>query len=361
MGVTTEGGPESFLNKIDQAVSLRECFEYGLAAMLSHLNPERALAAYRASGEDELVAQATHGFDPQTVFVAGEISTELIKTVLRDGQGMCLVDAHDHPGLSNRTSVILSGLRSIVCVPILHLSGLTMGLLYADNRIRAGAFDTHHQSWLEGLSSKIAERVVHLSRAHESQAEATATAPQQAGDAEAWRELRQQALALFREKKLSEATETLARSVEHARGLVPLDARLGQTLGELAEMQRQSGLVQEAERTFIEAIDCLERLGPALRKVLAPVLTNLATLYFSNGNGIRAEGLYLRALEIWKTEIGAEDRRLAPLYYNLATLRRAAGAAEEAQGLFQVALRIAEAAWGPEHPHSQRCRAALEA
>ena len=351
---------EVFLEKLQQAETPREVFEYALDAMLAQLTPERALVACRDRETEELTAQATHGLDPQTVFLAGEISTELIKTVMRDKQSMLLVDAARDPKMNDRTSVILSGLRSIVCVPILHASGLVLGLVYADNRIRAGAFVASHEEWCKSLTLMMAQR---LSTIERTQAAEKASRPHPVAlgevDEAAWTAQRQKAFGLFREGKHPEAIAELKLVAAQAMAWGSKDPRPGRILGELAEMQRQSQANAEAERNFLQAIDHLEKLGTAYRNELAPVITNLATLYFAQGNSVRSEGLYRRALEIWQTQISADDKRLAPLFFNLATLRRSAGAQEEARKLFERALLIAEKNWGSEHANSQRCRAAL--
>ena len=358
-GVSVDANPHQFLEKLQQAETRREVFEHALAALLAYLSPERALLAYRDKETDELSAQATHGLDPQTVFVAGEISTELVKTVMRERQGMCMVDAIMDPSLGERTSVILSGLRSIVCVPIIHASRLVIGLIYADNRIRAGAFDASHQQWMEELARLIATKLPEVERSLSESSGRHKPVAANSIDETTWNTQRQQAFALFREGKAVEAIESLQELARQAEAFGPKDPRWGRTLGELAEMQRQSKILADSERNFIQAIDHLEKLGPNHRNELAPVITNLATLYFAQGNERRAEGLYRRALEIWHNHISADDKRLAPLLFNLATLRRSAGANEEAKTLFARALAIAEKAWGPEHAHVQRCRSAL--
>lgn len=357
--MSAEATPEHFLEKLAQAGTRREVFEHAMAALLAQLSPERGLLAYRERDKDELVAQAAHGLDPQTVFVAGEISTELVKNVMRDHQSMLTVDATQDPSLGERTSVILSGLRSVVCVPIMHASGLAIGLIYADNRIRAGAFQPEHQEWMEDLARRVAARLLEVDRSQSDSGQRRAPEPKPSVDETTWNEMRQQAFAAFRENKPAEAIEQLKEVARLAQGFGEKDPRWGRTVGELAEMQRQSAAPAEAERNFLQAIDHLERLGTAYRQELAPVITNLATLHFAQGNGMRAEGLYRRALEIWTNYISPDDRRLAPLFFNLATLRRAAGARDEARQLFEKALSIAEKAWGPEHAHSQRCRSAL--
>lgn len=345
-------------DKLARAQTPREVFEHALAAVLAQVNPERALLAHLDNGDagPDLVALASHGFDPQTVFVSGDISTELLKTVMRDGQSQCLVDAINSPGLANRTSVILSGLRSILCVPVLNAAGKAEGLIYVDNRIKAGAFDARHQSWLEEAARRVEARLQALAREQPAAPAMGTSSPTSEAD---WAQARSTAFTLFREARLPEALSHLRQAVELAGQFGAHDPRLGKSLGELAELERQSGDLEAAEHHFIRAVDVLERGGSECRPELAPVLNNLATFYFAAGNGLRAEGLYRRALELWSDTLPKDDRRFAPLLYNLGTLRRSAGAEEEARALFGRALKIAETAWGPDHAHSQRCRAAL--
>ena len=347
-------------DNLNSATTLRELFEDAIAMLIEELNPERAFIGYKDKDSKELIPQGTHGIDPQAIFVTGEISTELIKNVLRDGKPVCLVDAIQHPGYSNRSSVILSGLRSIICVPIMHPSGLSVGLIYADNRLKAGAFSDEHMEKVVKLAETVASRLVPLlKQAHQDSA---SHSPHSAGpaDEEQWKRVRAEGIKAFQEGNKSEASRCLHEACSLAEGFGERDPRLAKSLGELAELQRQQGDISQAQKLLIRAIEIFEKLGDHHHPDLAPNLNNLAGVYYAQGNGVRAEGLYLRALDIWKSVIARDDKRLAPVYYNLGTLRKANGAFPEAEKFYQRALEIAEKHWGASHAHTQKCRASYE-
>src|SRR5579883_2854066 len=161
------------MDDLRSARTLRELFERALSSLLTELNPERAFVAYKEKDAQEFTPQGTHGIDPQAIFVAGEISTELLNQVTRDRKPVCLVDAISHPGLANRTSVILSGLRSIVCAPLLHPSGLVVGLIYADNWLKAGAFNDDHLNFVTKLANSVSELLVPILKQAEPQSAGT--------------------------------------------------------------------------------------------------------------------------------------------------------------------------------------------
>ncbi len=355
--MSAKGPP--ILEKLDSSQTLRELFERALTIMLDKLNPERAFIAYKEKDSQELLPQGTHGIDPQSMFVTGEISMEVIKQVLRDGKPINLVDAIQHPGYANRTSVILSGLRSILCVPIKHPSGLIVGLIYADNRLKAGAFDQSHVDWVCELMARVESRLVPVLRTIEPATPTASASNQEALDHE-WKHHRAEGIRLFQAGQHDEAEQHLMKAQAIAEQFGPLDYRLAKSLGEVAELYRHKKDLDKAERALIRSIDIFEKHREHHHQDLAPSLNNLAGLYYSQGNGLRAEGLYKRALEIWKETLSPDDRKLAPVLYNLGTILKAANNYEEAAHYFGRALRIAEKAWGADHAHTARCRDSFE-
>ena len=324
--------------------------------MLELLNPERAFIAYKKKDTQELEPQGTHGIDPQEIFVTGEISLSLIKNVMRDMEPALLVDAGQDPNLAQKTSVILSGLRSILCVPIKHPSGLAVGVVYADNRLRAGAFSDEQLSSVVELTHALEARIVPLLRAG-SAAEAVAPklAPGPAVDEEPWREARNEGVRLFQAGQLREAGEALARAQRLAEAFGPLDHRLAKSLSESAEWNRSQGRLDVAERLLVRSIEIFERRNEHHHADLAPSLNNLAGLYFSQGNGLRAEGLYQRALAIWHNILPPTDKRFAPVLFNLATIHFQNGDYAGAAKFYKRAADISEQAWGGQHPYAERC------
>lgn len=110
----------------------------GLEFLTQELKAERALVLYEGLGR-------ASGIDPETIWTFGEVSRELLGNVLREGEPICLMDALQDPKYGDRNSVIISRLRSILCVPLRSpATNRVFGLLYADNRIRSGAFHKDH-------------------------------------------------------------------------------------------------------------------------------------------------------------------------------------------------------------------------
>lgn len=117
-----------------------ELMEGGLQFLTDELKAERALVLYEGLG-------CASGIDPATIWTFGEVSQELLGNVLRDGEPIVLMDAMKDPKYGDRNSVIISHLRSILCVPLRSPVGnRVVGLLYADNRVRIGAFNKDHLS-----------------------------------------------------------------------------------------------------------------------------------------------------------------------------------------------------------------------
>lgn len=115
-----------------------ELMEQALEFLTQELKAERALVLYEGLG-------AARGIDPETIWTFGEVSQELLRSVLQDGEPIVLIDAMSDAKYGSRNSVILSNLRSILCVPLRSPgSNHVNGLLYADNRLRSGAFHKDH-------------------------------------------------------------------------------------------------------------------------------------------------------------------------------------------------------------------------
>lgn len=348
------------MDKLQGAQTTRELFERALTVLLEELSPERAFIAYKEKGSQEFEPRGTHGIDPAAIFVTGEISLEVLKTVVHEGKPVHLVDAIQAPGYANRTSVILSGLRSILCVPIKHPSGLVMGMIYADNRLKAGAFKEEHLNWTVELAQAVAQKLVELAQKGAAQGTEGDTVISRQGDESRWAASRAEGIKLYQAGQVEQAEALLQEALSHAEGFAAKDTRYPKTMGELAELYRTTNQTDKAERLLIRAIELFENADQHHHPDLATILNNLAGLYYAQGNGTRAEGLYRRALKIWEETIDPGDRRLAPVLYNLGTLCRANGGYDEARRLFERALRVAESVWGPDDQKTVKCRKSYE-
>jgi len=90
--------------------------------------------------DGKLVFRAARGIDQQTIAEPGfQVSRGVVERVASKGQPMLTSDAQIDDRISMRTSVMSLGLRSVLCVP-LKVKETTIGVIYVDNRLKAGIF-----------------------------------------------------------------------------------------------------------------------------------------------------------------------------------------------------------------------------
>jgi len=107
------------------------------------LNAERVLIALRSTETGKLEARAGHGLDIENVLIAGDVSLSIANEVLEKGQPVVSFDASDDRRYVDKTSVVISGLRSVLCVP-LKTHARVWGYIYVDNRKDTGVFFDKH-------------------------------------------------------------------------------------------------------------------------------------------------------------------------------------------------------------------------
>jgi len=103
-----------------------------------------------------LVFRAARGLDRHTIDDPEfQVSRGVIDRVVHEGQPLLASNAQDEGWLSGRKSVVILGLRSILCVPMLW-KGATIGIIYVDNRIQAGIFTPADLDLLTSIASNAA-------------------------------------------------------------------------------------------------------------------------------------------------------------------------------------------------------------
>ena len=106
--------------------------------------------------DGRLVFRAARGMDQQTIETPEfQISRGVVERVAREGRPCLTSNAQDDAWLSTRESVMVLGLRSILCVP-LQLKGATLGIIYVDNRLQAGLFTPDDLELLTAIASSAA-------------------------------------------------------------------------------------------------------------------------------------------------------------------------------------------------------------
>jgi adenylate cyclase len=104
----------------------------------------------------ELEFQAARNMDRETIGSSSfEISRSIVKQVASTGNSVVTTNAQMDPRFKTRESVIGYSLRSILCVP-LRARGQVTGVIYADNRIRAGLFSERDLDLLTTFAAQAA-------------------------------------------------------------------------------------------------------------------------------------------------------------------------------------------------------------
>lgn len=101
------------------------------------LRAERAMVVYEGMG-------ITHGLPQDNVWQTAELSHTVFQTLLEEREPIVMFDAIGDPRYGNQTSALLSGLRSILFLPLYNPVGRMAGFVYADNRTKTGAFEQTH-------------------------------------------------------------------------------------------------------------------------------------------------------------------------------------------------------------------------
>ncbi|MBM3463680.1 MAG: GAF domain-containing protein [Armatimonadetes bacterium] len=118
---------------------------------------ERGFVLMRAEGAEPRVV-ATHNVDRDTLWTTGEISQTIVNKVFDEGEALISHNAMADPRFSETTSVVLSGLRSVLCVPFKQ-EGEVRGLLYLDNRLQSGAFSQKHLDLVRRVASRVSRKL----------------------------------------------------------------------------------------------------------------------------------------------------------------------------------------------------------
>ncbi|MHB2016344.1 MAG: GAF domain-containing protein [Candidatus Xenobia bacterium] len=136
--------------------TMREGLQNLLVEALELVKGQRGLIASTLADSEDMTVEAAVGLDRESAWVMGEISRTLLRNVARTRTGLVTHDALQDDRLNETTSVVLSGLRSAICEPIL-IQGATWGVLYVDNLLRSGAFTPAHLMKLKECTARISQ------------------------------------------------------------------------------------------------------------------------------------------------------------------------------------------------------------
>lgn len=324
--------------------------------VLAELRPERAFLAYREKSQASApfpTPYVVHGFSLANLFTTEDLSTEIVRKALATGEASLLADAMNSPAFNSRASVLISGLRSVLTVPLRHPSGLILGLIYADSRAQAGAFGPAHLETAKALGQAMLEPLAAVEK--RMKAETSPIVSESSID-----EIKALTLTMHREGRSEEAVALLE---EWAQGRSP-STELGMAHGVRGRILEQAGRLEEALEALSASVWMLGRKATTPDEGYSLMLNNLAGVHVALGYYERAQGLLKTSLEQWsKLDLpgGRQHAGKAATSYNLGTLHQKRGQPAEAVPWMTKALESSELAFGPDHPKSVKVRTALQA
>lgn len=342
------------MKTLGQCRHLCELFELGMVHLLEDLRPERAFLAYREkhqSGSPFPTAYATHGFSLAHLFQTEDLSTEILRRALSSGEALLLADAMNAPQLNVRASVLISGLRSVLAVPLRHPSGLIIGLLYADSRVATGAFGPAQLELAKSLADALIAPLVEVERRMKAE-------PGGPPSALPFSEVQQQALRLQKESRGAEAVvllEEWTRGQEQGSDFAMAHGIRGRIL-------EQMGRLDEALEALSLSVWILARTSGSPDERAPLMMNNLAGVHAALLSRRRAEGLLKASRELWKrTEPGKRrSEGLAATCHNLGVLLQTVPDYPSAATWLGEAHQHAVQALGEGHPRTAHILQALE-
>jgi Tfp pilus assembly protein PilF len=328
----------------------RKILEASIEQVFRTLRPERVLIAYQVNPGESLHLACQRGFVGNVQLSSADVSMSTILAVFEGGGSQNCVE-HSVPTEAT-SSMTFSGLRSVLCAPILVPGGEVIGVIYADDKRSVGAFGKEHLDWLIRIGKALGINAIREPVVSES--------PTRTLD-ELWKQHRSSGLQALKRADLGCAETDMREALSCCRrgDLGPL--ALARTLSDLSEIVRMQGRLDEAQGLIEECIDLTEsRLGLECRSTI-PFYNNLAGLLYAQGRVSEAEDVYCQILE--RVDGGESEHwgRAIPVLANLGTLCLRSGQVDRAVLYHQKAVRMATELWGDTDPITQRCIERLEA
>jgi len=106
--------------------------------------------------DESLSFRAARGIDQQTIDdPTFQVSRSVVERVAHEGKAILTYDAQTDSRFNMRQSVVILGLRSVLCVPLV-IKNHTLGVIYVDNRLQAGIFSKSDMELLNAIASNAA-------------------------------------------------------------------------------------------------------------------------------------------------------------------------------------------------------------
>jgi len=139
----------------NSSLNLDEVLDRIIDEVITAVHAERGFVMLREN-DGRLTFRTARGLDQSTIDAPRfQVSRSVVESVAADGQPVLTNDAMRDSRFSGRESVMMLGLRSILCAP-LRVQDKIIGAIYVDNRLQAGIFTQEDLDLLSAIASSAA-------------------------------------------------------------------------------------------------------------------------------------------------------------------------------------------------------------
>ncbi len=141
---------------MNSTLNRSQVLDIAMDTIIQVTRAQRGFLMLRNLVTGEMEFQVARNLDRETIASpAFEVSRSIIRRVAQAAQPIIATDAQIDPRFADQESIRMRGLRSVLCVPLLH-KGFVTGVVYVDNRLRAGTFTERDKSLLTTFANQAA-------------------------------------------------------------------------------------------------------------------------------------------------------------------------------------------------------------
>ncbi len=130
-----------------------------LGNLLAVYSAERVLIGIKNETSKDFAVEAVRHHNIEADDVA-ELSRGIIRRVIETNEPILSIDAQTDGRLNRYQSVMDYNIRSVLCVPLFHISEGVMGALYVDHRGMDNAFSEEDQTFLQAFANLVSVALV---------------------------------------------------------------------------------------------------------------------------------------------------------------------------------------------------------
>lgn len=140
---------------INSSLEIDEVLRFVMDNIVRLTKAERGFLMLR-NEEGEMVARVARNWEMESINSNEKnVSRSVVQRVIDTGESVVTTNAQEDQRFVGQESIVAFNLRSILCVPLKVKNDL-IGVIYADNRIRAGIFAETEKDLLEAFANQAA-------------------------------------------------------------------------------------------------------------------------------------------------------------------------------------------------------------